>query len=112
MVVTREVVLTVTLNTGQTAYVFDQCPVEGKITQVIREWPDGSNHLLDIAIGHEGIWMLPNLTDVYVALNDATTVIQVNEKINRGEKLWARFRNRDAFWPHTPTVTFVVEGEP
>ncbi len=108
--VTREVVLSGTLNPSTGEERSDQCPVTGKITQIIRHWPDGCNGLVDIAVGHEDTWVLPALTDVFVALNDATPVITVNEEVGRGEKLWAKVRNRDIANAHFYVVTFIVEG--
>ena len=108
---TREVVLSDTLLPGQTVYLDTPCPLTGKITQVVREWPDGCNFIVDLAVGHSDIWVLPHLTETYVALNDATPVINVDEPVKKNEAMWMRGRNRDAGFPHALVVTFVVEGE-
>jgi hypothetical protein len=108
---TREVIFSDEMLPGQGFITDYPCPLEGKIVTVIRQWPEGSDGLVDIAVGHTGTWLLPNLTDKYVALNDTTVVLtDMDEPVYKGEQLWVRVRNRDGGFPHTPSVTIVVEG--
>lgn len=108
---TREVIFSDLLTPGQTLFVDYPCPLQGKIIAVTRQWPNGSNGLVDIAVGHGEKWVLPNLTEYYVALNDTTVaLVDVNEPVDKGERLWVRTRNRDAGNNHTPSITIVVEG--
>jgi hypothetical protein len=107
---TREVPLATTLTPGQSVRLWDNSPLQGKITQIIRHWPGGCNALVDIAVGHGDIWMLPYLVNTCVALDNATPVTPVDEPVDKGEELWCRLQNRDALNNHTITVTFIIEG--
>ena len=109
-VVTRDVNLRVTLepNTGTT--VQKPSPVTGKIVQLIPHWPEGCNGLLDVAVGHRNTWIYPHLVDTFVALNNATPVLTVDEPITKGEQIWMIVRNADGRETHAITVTATVIG--
>ncbi len=109
---TREVTFSENLLPGIDVFQDYPCPLEGKVVAVVRQWPLGSNGLLDIAWGHTGTWIMPNLVDKYVFLNDAVVTIQgLDEEVHFGEQLWVRYRNRDAVRPHTPSVLLIIQGE-
>jgi len=81
------------------------------LTGIVPHWPDGCNALVDMAVGHgDAIWIYPNETDTYAALNDATPVLLVSETIHKGEQLWMIGRNGDAVNPHAISCTFVIIG--
>lgn len=107
---TGEVVLRDTILAGQGVYLELPSPYTGRMTSVIRHWPAGCNGLVDVAVGRENTWVLPYLTDTYVALDDVTPVLPVSEPVTKGEKIWMRVQNRDALNPHTISVTVVIEG--
>ena len=109
-VVTRDVNLRVSLepNTGTT--VSKPSPLTGRIVQLIPHWPDGADALVDVAVGHKDTWILPHLVDTFVALNDATPVLTVDEPITKGEEIWAIVRNADGREKHAITVTATVIG--
>jgi len=87
------------------------CPLTGRIVQIIPHWPDGCNALVDMAVGHgDQIWIYPNETDTFVALNDATPVLLVSEAVRKSEQLWMIGRNGDAVNPHAISCTFVIVG--
>ena len=109
--VTREVVLTATLPPGSGVIIRKPSPLMGRITQIIPHWPGGCNALVDIAFGHKDTWVMPSEVDTFVALDNATPIIQVNENIDKGEELWMNCRNRDAVNPHTVSVTLTIIGE-
>jgi hypothetical protein len=110
LVKTREVKLTDTFIPGSSARLFDYCPLTGKITQIVRHWPLGCAALVDMAVGHGDRWMLPNALNLYVALDSATLVTNVDEPVIKGEELWTRIQNRDSVNNHIPTVTFIIQG--
>jgi len=109
-VVTRDVNLRVTLlpNTGQR--ITQTSPLTGRIVQLIPHWPDGCNALVDLAIGHKDTWVYPHRIDTYVALNDATPVLTVDEPIGKGEEIWMIARNGDAGFPHAVSCACTIIG--
>jgi len=108
--VTKEVPLQATVAPSTGTRIELPSPLTGKIVQVIRHWPLGCSALVDVAFGHKDTWVLPAEVDTFVALDDATPVIAVNEPITKGEMLWMIVRNGDAVNPHTITVTATIVG--
>jgi len=108
--VTRDVNLRVTLlpNTGQR--ITRSSPLTGKIVQLIPHWPDGCNALVDMAVGHRDTWVLPHLIDTYIALNDATPVLTVDEPIEKGEEIFMIARNGDAGFQHAVSCAVTIIG--
>jgi len=108
--ITRDVNLRVTLlpNTGQR--ITKSSPLTGRIVQLIPHWPDGCNALVDIAIGHKDTWVYPNEVDTYVALNDATPVLTVDEPIEKGEEIWMIARNGDGGFQHAISCAVTIIG--
>jgi len=109
-VVTRDVNLRVLLDPNSGTRVFKPSPITGKIVQLIPHWPDGCNALVDLAVGHGDTWIYPHLVDTYVALNDATPVLTVNEPVVKGEEIWMIVRNTDGGFAHAITVTATLIG--
>lgn len=109
-VVTKDVNLRVLLEPNTGTKVTKPSPLTGRIVQLIPHWPDGCNALVDVAIGHKDTWIYPHLVDNYVALNDATPVLTVDEPITKGEEIWVIARNADGRVPHAITVTATVIG--
>lgn len=109
--ITREVVLRETVQPLVGMRVVKGSPLTGRIIQILRHWPDGCDALVDIAVGHADTWVAPEQTDMFVALNDATPVLTVDEPTVKAEELWMIVRNTDGVNAHSITVTFVIEGE-
>ncbi len=109
-VVTRDVNLRVSLEPNTGTKVTKPSPVTGKIVQLIPHWPEGCDALVDVAIGHKDTWIYPHLVDTFVALNDATPVLTVDEPITKGEQIWMIVRNADGRETHAITVTATVIG--
>ena len=109
-VVTRDVNLRVTLlpNTGQR--ITKPSPLTGRIVQLIPHWPDGTNALVVIAVGHKDTWIYPHEVDTFVALNDATPVLTVDEPIEKGEVIWMISRNGDAGFQHAISCAVTIIG--
>jgi len=111
-VVTRDVNLRVSLEPNTGTRVAKPSPLTGRIVQLIPHWPDGTNALVDLAVGHKDTWVYPHLVDTFVALNDATPVLTVDEPITKGEEIWMIVRNADGREKHAITVTATVIGVP
>jgi len=109
-VVTRDVNLRVTLEHNTGTKISKSSPVTGKIVQLIPSWPDGCNALVDIAVGHKDIWVLPHLVDNFIALNDATPVFTVDEPISKGEAIWMIVKNADGREQHAISCAITVIG--
>ena len=109
-VVTRDVNLRVLLEPNTGTRVYKPSPVTGKIVQLIPHFPDGADALVDLAVGHKDTWIYPHLVDNFVALNDATPVLTVDEPITKGERIWMIVRNADGREKHAITVTATVIG--
>ena len=111
-VVTREVNLRVSVQPLTGTRVTKPSPLTGKIVQLIPHWPDGCDALVDVAIGHKDTWVLPNEVDTYIALNDATPVLTVDESIEKGEEIWMILRNTDGVNAHAISCTVTIIGVP
>lgn len=109
-VITRDVNLRVLLQPNTGTRVSRPSPLTGRIVQLIPHWPDGTNALVDVAVGHKDTWIYPHLTDTFVALNDATPVLTVDEPIEKGEEIWMIVRNTDGREQHAITVTATLIG--
>lgn len=109
-VVTRDVNLRVMLEPNTGTRIAKPSPLTGRIVQLIPHWPDGTNALVDVAVGHKDTWIYPHLVDTFVALNDATPVLTVDEPITKGEEIWMIVRNADGREKHAITVTATVIG--
>jgi len=108
---TRDVSLPLTLLPLTGRRIWKPSPLNGRIVQIVPHWPDGCNALVDMAVGiREGIWIYPNETDTYAALNDATPVLVMSEAIRKGEQVWMVGRNGDAVNTHAINCTFVIVG--
>ncbi len=110
-VVTKEVRLQQTLAPLQGVKVRDFSPLTGRIVQVIPHFPDGCNALVDLAFGRSDAWVIPGQVDTFIALNDATPVLQVEEPVFKGEELWMVARNGDAVNPHSVSILITIIGE-
>jgi len=111
-VVTRQVVLRETVQPLTGTRAVKSSPLTGRITQLVLHFPDGCNALVDVAIGHKDTWVCPNEIDTFIALNDATPVLTVNEPIEKGEEMWLVIRNTDGGNAHAISVTFTIVGVP
>ena len=111
-VVTREVNLRVSVLPLTGTKVTKPSPLTGKIVQLIPHWPDGCDALVDVAIGHKDTWILPHEVDTYIALNDATPVLTVDESIEKGEEIWMILRNTDGVNAHAISCTVTIIGVP
>lgn len=111
-VVTRDVNLRVVVQPLTGTRVTKPSPLTGRMVQLIPHWPDGCDALVDIAIGHKDTWIYPHLVDNFVALNDATPVLTVDEPITKGEEIWMIVRNTDGGNEHAITVTATIIGVP
>ncbi|MBU2578074.1 hypothetical protein KKA69_04565 [Patescibacteria group bacterium] len=77
-IITREVVLRETLQPLAGIRSVKRSPLTGRITQIVRHWPLGCRSHVDLAVGHGDTWLLPEQTDMYVALDNATPVVAVD----------------------------------
>ncbi|KKN14271.1 hypothetical protein LCGC14_0997820 [marine sediment metagenome] len=109
-VVTREVVLRVTVQPLTGTRVSKPSPLTGRIVQLVLHFPDGCDALVDLAVGHKDTWVLPNEVDTFIALNDATPVLTVDEPIEKGEEIWMILRNTDGGNAHAISVTATIIG--
>ena len=109
-VVTRDVNLRVSLEPNTGTRVSKPSPLTGRIVQLIPHWPDGCDALVDLAVGHKDTWIYPHLVDNFIALNDATPVLTVDEPVTKGEQIWMIVRNADGRETHAITVTATVLG--
>jgi hypothetical protein len=109
-VTTRDVNLRVTLQPNQGQRINQGSPLTGRIVQLIPHFPDGCNALVDMAIGHKDTWIIPNQVDTFLALNDATPVLTVDEPITKGEEIWMIGRNGDGLNQHAISCSVTIIG--
>lgn len=109
-VVTREVNLRASVQPLTGTRVARPSPLTGKIVQLIPHWPDGCDALVDVAIGHKDTWILPHEVDTFIALNDATPVLTVDEPVGKGEEIWMILRNTDGVNAHAISCTVTIIG--
>ena len=108
--ITRDVNLRVTLLPNQGQRITQPSPLTGRMVQLIPHFPDGCDALVDMAIGHKDTWIYPHRVDTYVALNDATPVLTVDEPIAKGEEVWMIARNADGVNQHAISCAITIIG--
>jgi len=108
--ITRDVNLRVTLLPNQGQRITQPSPLTGRMVQLIPHFPDGCDALVDMAIGHKDTWIYPHRVDTYVALNDATPVLTVDEPIAKGEEVWMIGRNGDGVNQHAISCAITIIG--
>lgn len=86
---------------------FDKCPWDAIMTSICFHFPPGCNALVDVAAGHSGKQAFPQ--EGFIALDAATPVFPISERVTAGEQLWCEIRNGDAVNPHTITVIFTLQ---
>jgi len=108
--ITRQVPLAYNVQPLEVIKLAEPCPLRGKITSVTMHFPDGCNGLVHIAFGHGEVWLCPSLRDTYISLNNFTPTFPVTEPVEKGEHLWAEFRNADGVNPHNVSVMAIITG--
>ena len=111
--ITKQVNLAFNVPPLVTVKIAESCPLTGRIVSITPHFPDGCDGLVDLAFGHDDVWVVPSEPDTYIALNDATpTYGNVSEPVVERESLWARFRNCDGGHPHAVAVLLIIVGVP
>lgn len=109
--ITKQVTLGYNLQPLETIKLAEPSPLTGRITSVTPHFPDGCDGIVHIAFGHSEVWLCPSEPGTYLSLNDATpTFSNINEPVEKGERLWAEFRNGDGVNPHNVSVIAVIVG--
>jgi len=93
---------------GSGVILMEYAPFSGYIKSVCIHWPDGTDALCDVRVGHGTIQFCPDVG--YLALNDATPTYPFNEYVTDHEEIWVELRNRDGGNEHAITVTVTLEG--
>ena len=93
---------------GSGAMLEENAPFSGYIKQITIHWPDGSDALVDVKVGHGVKQFCPD--DGFLALNDATPTYPFSEWVNDRETIWVEMGNRDGPFAHSITVTVILEG--
>jgi len=84
-------------------------PFSGYIERITIHWPDGTDALCGVMVGHSNIQLCQR--EGYLALNDATPQYTFDEWVDEGEELWVQMYNADAVNPHAISVTVDLRGE-
>lgn len=90
---------------------YEKAPFTGYATEVKIHWPDGCDHLVDVAISNDRTLFCPR--EGFLALNDTTVTYPFGRsvKVEEGNELGVEMRNGDGANPHAITVTIRVEEE-
>ncbi len=91
----------------QAVRLIEYTPFAGRIISVTTHFPDGTNALCEVRVGHGNKQFCPN--EGYLALNDATPTFNFNEPVDDYEEIWVEIRNGDSAYEHSITVTVSVE---
>ena len=109
MEITKQVPLAYNVAALEVIKLAEPSPLRGRITSVTMHFPDGCDGLVHIAFGHGEVWLCPSEPNTYISLNDATPTFPTSEPVEKGEHLWAEFRNATAF-PHNVSVIVTITG--
>lgn len=82
-------------------------PISGTITSIVPHFPLGCNALVEVALGHGTKQLLPSAG--VIALDAATPMIPVSERVKEQEVLWATLDNTDGVNPHTISLIVTIE---
>ena len=91
-----------------------ECPIDGAITSVIFNFPDGcydpitGNYLLDMAFGHANDQICPG--EGTLALNNIPMLFPISEKVQKNDTLWVVMENADALNPHGVSIIAIIVG--
>lgn len=108
--ITKQVSLGYNLSPLETIKLAEPSPLSGRITSVTMHFPDGCDGLVHIAFGHGEVWLCPSQRDTYISLNNASPTFPTDEPVEKGERLWAEFRNADGGNPHNVSAIAVITG--
>jgi len=84
-------------------------PINGVVTSISLHFPLGCAALVDIAIGYQTRQILP--IEGFVALDNATPVYPIRERVKKDELFWCVMNNADALNPHTPAVAITISED-
>ena len=98
-------------NHGSGARCSDPSPLTGRIVQLIPSF-DECNKLVDLAFGHGDTWVLPGKPETFIALNNVSPVLRVDEPVTKGEELWMIAKNGDSGNPHDISIDIIIVGVP
>lgn len=111
MEITKQVKLAFNVPALETVKIAEPCPLTGRIISITLHYPDGCDALVDVAFGHDDVWVAPSEPDTYIALNDATpTFINISEPVVERASLWVEIRNGDGDNAHAITVLATIVG--
>ena len=110
----RQVVLEATVAPVTGTKVSTLCPLAGKIVQIMFNFPDGCNGLVDAQFYRNGppqTWLAPEKANTFLSMNNVFIPFIADEPVGHGEELWLIVDNHDAVATHTITVVATVIGE-
>ncbi len=87
--------------------VFEEALKNAHIHSATVHFPDGCNGLVHVTAGHGKKAMLP--TNDFLALNDTTTPLPLNEEAPGGEEIWAIIENHDGLNAHH--IVLIIDAE-
>lgn len=88
----------------------DYAPIDGVIKQILINWPDGCEELVDVAVGVKNTWLVPSTERTYLALNNVSPSFYAEEQVEKGEEVWLVVDNGDEANAHTITVVVTIVG--
>lgn len=81
--------------------------MDSMISEVLMDWPNNCNGLVDIAMGVGNTQLYPDTG--FLALNNTSPIFRDNPTpVKRGMSIWVEFQNHDALNNHTPTVAVTL----
>lgn len=90
-------------------------PFSGNIKYVTIHWPNGTNALVDVRVGHDLVQFCPRTATPggtnWLALNDATPMFTFTGIwVEQNNPIWVEMQNRDGGNTHNITVVVMLEG--
>lgn len=98
-----------TLAALQGIRITEEVPINGDLTSVLFHFPPGCTALVDVAFGYSDRQIIPR--EGFIALDNATPVFPIMERVSRGHLIWCVMQNGDAVNPHTISVVVTIIGE-
>jgi len=95
------------------------CPIDGYVTAVIIHWPPGCVALVQVGVIHllggpggRQTGIVPTDSGIYLALDDATPILNLYFPVKRGDYFMVVIRNQDDTFDHTISVDIIVNPLP
>lgn len=86
----------------------EEIPIDGTITNISIQFPEGCNFLVGVQVSVENTAIFPSKG--YIAKDGFDGIFNVDNSVQKGQKLYISIKNQDDTYSHEITVDTVIVG--